>query len=525
MPNDLYWLKDKGANLTWPDNNFEWDRPLIIGEYGDPGSIPIEERTSFTGESIYNFQLWRRTDVHGRDARQSDMFDYLKRATDVYRMQGVAVVNPWFGQGEDVMPVVAVRPVDFHPNFFSGSTGTRKVVVFNDTRSHFSGMTLQSWLEVDGKTVWEKVIRSQVEPGRNGVFEIVFECPDYAQTTKATLLVRLRADMMGRESQIGRAALHQETIYIVPQAKATAADTGGVILLDNTGATAKALEQLGARIPAQSLLNAAALAKATILIIGADTDAQPFRTVVDGFVRRGGRVIMLGQKYGIPLLSELAQTDDTHVATRTWKRSYGHPIVKDVQDAQLSYWKPDNIVSTLTVQKPVVGKSRAVIDAGGRFGLNWAPLLETPVGNGLVLQSQLNLVDRVAQEPLAGQLLLQMLRYSHTYESPVRPPLRVLVGNNDALKQVLAATSIVTSPSLAAVSGAAEGPVLLDSSYKLSTAEVQQLKDFVAAGGKIWLHGFNSTNIASVANLFPFKPVSSNLSTGITSSTRRSTTT
>ena len=513
-PNDLYWFSDTGVNQSWPNNSFVWDRPLVIGEYWDPGAISNEEKTSFTGEEGYDYQKWSRQDRSGRDGQPSEYFDYLKRATDVYRLRGVAGVNPWGGRREDVMPPVAVRPLDFHPNFFGGRTGTRKVVVFNDTGDGFNSMNLQCSLILGGVTVWDKTIEAYVEPGKNRVFDIAFPCPAVSRATKATLFVRLRYEWGGRWAELSR---HEETIYVLPAERGAAQDVAGVVLLDTTGATATALRQLGVPVPAKTTLTATDLSKATTLVIGAGTEAQPFRALIGAFVRRGGRVLLLSQKYRVPLLPELAQTDDTHVATRTWIRSYGHPILSGVSEAQLSFWQPDNIVSTLTLQKPAVGQGRAVIDAGGRFGLNWAPLLETAVGRGVALQSQLNLVDRIEQEPLAGHLLLAMLRYCRSYQSPSRQPLRVLVGNNAALKQTLAACSVVTTPGLAG-----QGPVLLDSSYVPSASELQALKRFLGAGGKVWLHGFGSASVASVASLFPFKPQMAAFDPAVQSAVRRS---
>ena len=513
-PNDLYWFSDTGLNQSWPNNNFVWDRPLVIGEYWDPGAISNEEKTSFTGEEGYDYQKWSRQDRSGRDGQPSEYFDYLKRATDVYRLRGVAGVNPWGGKREDIMPQVAVRPLDFHPNFFGGRTGTRKVVVFNDTGDGFSSMNLQCSLIIGGTTVWDKTIESYVEPGRNRVFGIAFPCPDVRRTTKATLFVRLRCERGGSWSELSR---HEETIYLLPAERGTAQDMAGVMLLDTTGATATALRQIGSPLPAKTTLTEADLSKPTTLVIGAGTEAQPFRAIIGAFVRSGGRVLLLNQKYGVPLLPELAQTDDTHVATRTWIRSYGHPILAGVSEAQLSYWQPDNVVSTLTLQKPAVGKARSIIDAGGRFGLNWAPLLETAVGKGVVLQSQLNLVDRVEQEPLAGHLLLKLLRYCRSYQAPSRQPLRVLIGSNEALKQTLAACSVVTTPGLAG-----QGPVLLDSSYSPSAAQMQKLKSFLGTGGKIWIHGFSSASVSSVASLFPFKPQLTAFDPAVQSAVRRS---
>jgi hypothetical protein len=165
-----------------------------------------------------------------------------------------------------------------------------------------------------------------------------------------------------------------------------------------------------------------------------------------------------------PLFTTLPDSDDKHLSTRAWKRSYTHPVTAAFEDAQFSYWRPNNIVSTRTLHKPSTGSYKVLLDAGGLYGLRWAGLVESAYGNGIVIQSQLNLVENVGIEPMAGHLLQRLVEYCQNATLAATAPLRILNGNNAPLQQVLDAASIATQKGLQG-----SGPILLDASYTPST--------------------------------------------------------
>jgi beta-galactosidase len=475
----------------------------------------IDERTSFMGEVAYDWEKWRWQGFGGGDdERDNPYIDVLKKMTDVYRMQGVAGLNPWSGDREAIMPKVAVRPLNFHPNFFAGATSTRQVVIFNDTQESFYDSHLQCRLTVNGSTVWESLIKVPITPGQFTKVDIPIVTPALSRQEKGVLTVRLRYWRGGGYSEINR---HEENVFIVPRARWSGAATG-LVLLDRDGQTSKALASLGLALTPKTSLQANDLQNARALIVGRNTPAAPFKTAIEAFAKRGGRVLVLQQDDAAPLLPELPEPDDKHVASRAWKRSYAHPALAGLDDAQFSYWMPDNLVATRTLHKPMSGPFKILLDSGGLYGLKWAPLIETSHGSGAIIQSQLNLVDRLEQEPLAGRMLLSLISYSQSAApAPTTAPLRLLAGANEPLRQVLGACSIVTSAGLAG-----SGPILLDASYTPSADELSVISKYLQGGGKVWLHGFDPQSVSKVAPLMPFKPELAPFDASVQSAARRS---
>lgn len=515
FPNDFYWLSKDNENLSWR-GKFKWDRPLIIGEYWDASGDP-ETRASFMGESLYDWQKWRNQDFSGRDAKPDNEYQSaLMGLTDAYRMQGVAGVNPWAGDREIVMPPVAVRPVDFFPNCFGGQVNVRKVMVLNDTGHGFNYLNLQCRLQADGRTLWEQTINTDGGPGVYQTVDVPIACPVVAKQVAAQLEVRLMMWEAGGFHQIG---FYEDRVFVMPRADLSDLKGRGLVLLDSSGETAKALSSLGLTLTPVTSVTAETLAGAKALIIGRNTNATPFRNAITTYAKAGGRVLILQQDSGLPLSPALPESDSRHVSTRAWKRAWDSPITAGLDDHQLSYWRPDHLVSLKTFDKPASGSSLSLLDSGGLFGMRWSPLVEVPFGDGMFLVSQLNLTDRVDQEPLAGNLLGRLIRGCLDYQPRATQPLGVLAGSNDALRKVLAACNVATVNEVAT----APGPTLVDATATLTAADLTKLQASLASGGTVWLHGFNAANIAKVATLLPFKPEFVDPDKTVLSGIRRST--
>ena len=494
MPNDAYWLNPdvKVSNLT-DRSDFKWNCPIVIGEYWCPSGEP-DAVTSYTGEQIYDWQKWRMDGTWGRAGRtDSEYINALQQMTDAYRAQGVAGVNPWSGCANQTMPMVAVRPLDFHPNFYGGTTGTRKVVIFNDGRQQFGNMGLQVRLDIDGVAQWDKKVQGYAEPGETNTVSIPLDIPNVTRQTKATLTISLQ----WTAGEINRL---EESIFIMPRESLANIDPKRVILLDGDGQTSKTLKTLGLPLSPLTQLSLPTLRGAKLLIVGDNSDAAASAKDIGQFITEGGSVIILRQEKSSALLPELPRIDETHVSSRVWKRCYDHPITAGMENLQFSYWQPDNLVSFKSLRKTNLGISRNILDCGGRYGMRWSPLVETPLGNGVVIQSQLKLVQAAEVEPAAAHLLAQTIRYAMTFRPPPTAPLRLLAGGNTLLRQALAAGCVVTTDGLTG-----DGPILLDASASPTANELELIQSYLIGGGKVWLHGFGTDTVDKIAKLLPFK--------------------
>ena len=516
FPNDYHWLSKDGENTSWRAK-FVWDRPLVIGEYWFPTGGP-DKLTSFMGESVYDWEKWTYRQMSGRgdlDDGNNSFVDAQKGLADAYRMQGVASLNPWASDGDKVLPQLAVRPVDFFPNFYGGQTVARKFVVFNDSGRRYNSMRLQCRIHVDGLTLWEKMVGAGVGPGEYKTFEIPVEVPEVIESMRAELSIRLIHERGNYELQLSR---YDQTVFLMPKPSLADVDASKLKLLDPSGLTEEALASLGLHLAPTDLLTSESLKGVDVVLVGGDADLSKNGDALVSFAESGGAVIVLRQEEWTPLAPELPEMDQDHVATRSWKRVYDHPVTEGLDDEQLSYWRPDHIVSLGTFRKPATGPAQILIDAGGRFGLRWSPLVEVPVGEGVFLMTSMPLVPRVEVEPAAAEILSNLIRYAVDYEAADTQPLRLLSGDNPPLRKALKASGVVVEDGL----DEGSGPVLLDASYEPTRSEIAQLKEYLSTGGFVWLHGFTSETLSRVGDLFPFEPALEARDPEILSAARRS---
>ena len=515
FPNDFYWLSQDKMNASWRAK-FRWDRPLIVGEYWFP-SGEADPYSSFMGESIYDWEKWayERLDGRGESAAKDNEFTRSRQGiTDAYRVQGVAGINPWAGDGAAIMPQVAVRPLDYFPNFPAGKTAARRFVVFNDGKQSFNRMRLQVRLEKDGSTLWETVLPAQVNPGAFQIFDIPVKAPAAKVQTKANLSVRLIHETGSSDFPLSS---HEEPVYVMPASSLADVDASRIRLIDPSGKTAGALAGMGLVVSPSAALSAEDLREAKVLIVGEKAGVAGQEKALLAFAAGGGSVILLPQREGQPLPPEFPETDKDHVSTRSWLRQYDHPVTRGMDDAQFSYWRPDHLVSRGTFRKPASGPGRSLLDSGGLYGLRWSPLMEVPVENGVLLLSSMGLVSKAGEEPVAATLLANLIRYAADYRPQPRSALRLLSGENVALRATLKAAGVTTEEGLAG-----DGPVLLDVSFSPTGAQLQELRSFLENGGHVWLRGFSSETIQRVASLFPFAPILEPRAPRILSAVRRS---
>ncbi|MHB1157590.1 MAG: glycoside hydrolase family 2 protein [Phycisphaerales bacterium] len=499
-PNMFHWLDDKGVNHSWRAD-FQWDRPLIIGEYWNIDDADFLPLSSFYGELTFDWERRRFGDFVGRDGRPEDPAIWaMKGMTDVYRMKGVAGLNPWYGDREQAMPPVAVRPLDFHPSFFGGQRTIRPVVIFNQTSSHYVYMQLQCRLMVGEQTVWTDNVVSDVGPGETKTFDIPMDMPAVQSPTPARLVIRLIHEGNKRWPELSR---YEQTIYFWPQPSLGDLDTTGLVVVQHDASVTEALKKIGLDIAAKDQLALADLKGARTVLLGPGVDTKGLQSALIGFVKTGGRVIQLQFTPEQTLTVAAPSPDPLHAATRAWRLAYDHPIFEGLQDGMFSFWQPDNLVTIGTLRKQVGSPAKYLLESGGRFGMQWSPLIEMPMGKGTLLLCQMPLIDRVGVEPASGALLVRLIRYAQQFTPSPTHPLTVLAAADQPLLETLTSANVVTTMQL----NDSAGPVLVHASAKLTDSQIAQLKQRLTDGGTVWLVGFDPKNVDHIAPLLPFKPM------------------
>lgn len=498
-PNMFEWLREDGINRAWRAD-FEWDRPLIIGEYWYPNGASFLGRTSYAGETTFDWRLNRYGEgaaYSSNDIPHDPAMWVLRGMTDRYRLQGVAGLNPWYGDHAEAMPLVAVRPLDFHPNFRGGKTGTRKVVVFNSTNSDYARMHLQCRLVADGKTVWSDTINSHVSPSDAKTFDISIKIPSIKYLTQAKLIVRLLHEQSGHWRELSR---HEESIFIWPPVSPLSdMDAADLLVISTDQALGQMLDHIGLHPDIKAVLTPADLANKRIILIGPGAKIELANNTLAQFVADGGRVIQLQAEE--TLFAGMPAPDPLHAATRAWSLADDHPILKGLHAGMFSFWRPDNLVATSTLRKQPGSSARYLLECGGSFGMQWASLVETPIGRGTVLVCQMPLTRAFEVEPAAEEIFARLIRYAESFTPASTQPL-VVWANDDqqGLFKAIQAANIQTTDRL----DESSGPILVDASAKLTADQISQLSDRLEAGGNVWLHGFGPDSLNKVAPLLSF---------------------
>ncbi|WPJ95613.1 glycoside hydrolase family 2 TIM barrel-domain containing protein [Coraliomargarita algicola] len=487
VPNDLQWLTREGGR-AWRAN-FKWDRPLVIGEFGGGGDW--NSCASYGGDDVFDWIKWQKNTRGGMDYGASDAerdnyyIDNLRRMVDFYRYMGVAGMTPWSGDKAELLKAMRVAPIDFQANVDSGGVFKRKLAVFNDEVRPLNA--IEYYLTVDGILVEESRIDFYLKPG--GLWSQVIELPvpEVDATTEAEFLVRLIWKRGAKDVEVDR---YDESIYIVPDYDLSAM-AQSIVLIDPEGSLDHSLEQFGLT-GVDRLQGTQIPVGKKLAVIGTGGFRKQLQDSLDAFVAAGGVVLMLPQDSWQPYRIELPERDMRHAATQAWARMPEHPALKDMNEAQLSFWNENNVVSYGTFKKPQLGPMQVIADAGGRFGLSWSPLLDIPVGQGAFLMTTFELTT---PEPAARQLLANLIRYGVERLPRTTVEFSVLSGENQAMREALDLSGALYQTELAAT-----GPILVDQSASFDVADLQAALD---DGRTLWLHGFTPETLEKVASLLP----------------------
>jgi hypothetical protein len=492
VPNDIHWLSDTvggDGDLAWRAK-FTWDRPLFLGEFG--GGADALSQSSFGGDEVYNWPKWRKNTAMGRDPGASDkhragpMIATMRKMISHYRHMGVAGLNPWGGDLDEMIKPMLIDAYDFHPNVAAGGVFKRKLVAFNDEKRPIH--KIKTYLTIDGRIVWDKEIKLYLAPGRTWIGEVEIPIPELDHPAEAEFMARLiwrRGNRLDVEMD-----RYVETIHIVP-AIDLSKHASQVALIDPADSLKTLLSDLKLSGLARVENNAIPEDK-RLLIIGVDAFKDTMKTMLDEFVGKGGVVLMMPQKDWKPYRVELPERDPQHAATQAWPRNPEHPVFNGMEAGQFSFWRDDNVISYETFKKPIQGPFTTLLDCGGRYGLAWSPLVEVSLGRGAFLMTTLELTK---PDPGARQLFANLVDYGCGRKTPERVSLNLMAGQNGALVDALKLTGVKISKGLGS-----SGPVLIDATADIQVGDLQKALD---QGRTLWLHGFTPKTLPKASSLLP----------------------
>ncbi len=493
-PNDCYWLDSKRVVEGWPRKPWRWSRkkPLYIGEYlWSPSSTP-DKYTMLYGDEAYEDVNWYRRAAKGQAWRYQ---------IEAYRAQGMSGGCPWnIFEGGKMDPeqnpmywncTLAYRPQcalvnEWNSTFYSGAEVDRTVTFINDVLRP-AELRAEVSCSLDGVVTFRTGMDLEMKPAEIVRKVVSVGVPQVAE--------RAAFEMVFTLSENGTEIFRESrSCWAMPGAPAPVSDASLLAIYDPNGSVDELLAEAGiantaitdlSAIPAgaRCLLigeNALKPTRQASAVVGAGGEESALAT----FARSGGRVIILAQEH---LPAQLPATLMPDGSTIAFVRRADHPVTEGCAADDFALWAPDHIVSYRDIERPSRAGARVIVDAGGAAGMERALLLEVDAGKGSYVFCQLALAEKSASEPIARQTLHRLIADGLGTGPAARKPL-IVMEEGDAARNALTALGLdaVAYGDLAPDAAHASG-ILVDGDDARASAD--DLSEFAAAGGTVWLHG------------------------------------
>jgi len=483
---------------------WKWDmqRPRFIGEDYFAAGINPADYAMWGGEIAFQ----------GKAAARDAVSRCYRMLNEGYRWGGhYAAWHFWLG-GETGTPemwvsnaprAVFVRQYDW--TFGAGRKVLRTFGIFNDTQ-YPDTITFTRILTLGGKEVYTKTTTHQVKPGTAEKFDEELPVPTVDQRTEGELVLTLALD----GKQVFR---DTKAVSVLPPVRpASDIAPGTVAVFDPSGEASSFLAAM--RVPFTPLATLENLpAQAKVLLVGRNAIAarDVASTRLAAYASAGHVVIVLDQDH--PLRYQ-ALPAEMELAERTKKNEFredvpldkgrtafvedtSHPALKGLRDKDFFTWGPDHVVYRNAYQKPSRG-GKSLVQAGPR--LAHTPLVEVPVSQGVIYLSQLDLGAKLGVNPVAGHLLMNLVRHAVEYKQEFAPVAAVI--QDEQLAKALDGIGLqYAKPSdpLAALGDADKTIVVLSATpdcLKTLAGNLDKVQAFWQRGGTVVLCGLAPAGMA-----------------------------
>jgi beta-galactosidase len=542
-PELAYEKNTKGGGRS----RWEWDlkRPRFIGE-----------DFFATGINPADYAQWGGEEAFQGKAQVRPAGDWVfKMLSEGYRWAEQSAFHFWMGPGEVINPwnswkwrAVFVRQYDW--SFASGARPRRTYGIFNDTQ-FAEPLTFTRTLTLNGKRVWSKTTTHKVAPGERSMFEEELALPSTNVRQEGALLLTLSAN--GKEifrdskavsvlpSPLNMAAAPAQSTLKAPAKAAPAKTTTkrravlqvetrvyaqrspalarspfaglnkqNTLVFDPSGAVSKYFNANKVPFSAlNSLENLPATGK--VLIVGPDalSVAESTSSRLSAYASAGRTILVLEQKNPLKYQALPAEVESATSATAghvAFAEDLNHPAFRGLKQKDFSAWGPDHAVYRNIYVKPVRG-AKSLVQAGPRL-VNSA-LVEVPVGSGLMLLSQLVVGEKLNQNPVAQQLLLNLIRYGGTYKQEFRSVMAAL-GNDAQLTKAMDAIGVQytkTAGPLEAISNPRAKLAVIAATpqnLKVLAANMAKVNAFTQSRGYIVFNGLTPEGLSDYNKIVGF---------------------
>ncbi len=501
-------------------NYFDW-----LKQY-----MPTAKRPLFMGESVWppvfgGMEYWLMFDVGEKafsqhagyasgvfDLGRANMTSFVAERYRYYDMLGfsfnqISAIGPPFEQKPEkrdyyklwsTAVVEAYKPIrtfirEYDSRFFAGDTVERTVTLHNDS---FQDKDLQArWSLEAGTKVLESGNRDMhILSGEFARWRLALHMPKVAARTEAVLKL---------STYEGGKLLDERNHVVSIFPREVRVSTARVLkVYDPMGETEKLLSALN--IGYTKIKNLVGLDPKEVLIIGAGCWNETIinhTNAIWTFVAQGGRIICFEQRDDLRGLPVELRLNPSHPSTINYRRSPSHPLLKDIQENDLKYWRGDNIAAARNFKIPSAGSFRVVADTASSVGLVRSPFLEIPHGRGLLIFSQFDIHSKFSTEPAARILVRNMIEYACGTLPSQAAAVAVFTSKHSLLNARLKKIGLVfeENPTLPS---SRFNLIIIDSEFISEKGISSQIQEFARQGGTVIVHNLNPKSPA--LSILPF---------------------
>ncbi|MBM3474613.1 MAG: hypothetical protein FJX75_15220 [Armatimonadetes bacterium] len=480
VPNGAWWGPLDGKTVV-PYHAYPvtlGQKPLTVGEAFEPGVLnyPCGQSVLLGDDTYLGGQYWWRGWIEAARFFINGFRDAEFALVDTYTP--LAMQKP-----QTVVLKQEVR------GFFGGRRLSRDLNVHNDIRRS-AEFTLRWSLKPTPAAGEQKLKLAPAELKR---VSLDIALPAVKQATNATLRTELIEKGVPVDVQTQDWRIEPSPSVRVPAGLQLS-------VFDPGGQTAAMLTAL--KVPFTPLSQLAAPA-AGALIVGRDAlkppPEGPWREALTGFVRSGGKVLILEQSETPDFLPTPLTQAQGRGATLACIRATDHPILAGLTDADLRYWAADpshpereHYVSFGNYRKPIRGNYLPLADAGTMDGPVETPLLEEYEGQGSFILCQLLVTEKALAAPPACALLQNLLDYlasptcyrslgaTAVFAQPDSPLRKALDDSRLVYEDLTGKPADLTVDRFQAA--------IVDLAPGLDEPTAAALRAFATAGGRVLLH-------------------------------------
>jgi len=401
--------KDKWYGLQLYPGSLLWDekKPLVLGEdfIGFP-EVP-QSLSILNDEDCYD--VLENNPRRGKDYEKFDKFyhqlhlPFMKKV----RERELAYFTTWpitdTGWSDTLKPV-AIFVDEVFRNLKSSERFNLTITINYDLLKDIRTKLIWEYKDENGKLLNKRTKDINLKAGDVKKIKVILKNPLVKRNTKTTsLFIKLLSEDKKLLAKRG------VNFRVYPELSFPEIP---FILYDVYGETARTLKKLKLNFIEKKYPE-----EGKLFIIGKNSFTQEniskIKNQIINHIKNGGKVFVFEQKKDIKsiLPFELRCNSGTF-SFKGFKRVLDHPIVKGIENEELSFWRKTTYISSNCYWKPVSGNFLPIIDTGRLGGFLTTPLIEVYIGKGSIIFSQLSLTENLGIDPVADKIFSNLLKYS-----------------------------------------------------------------------------------------------------------------